>query len=108
MPNPPCTSGDGREAEFGWQRIATQTEIDHFHEIGELPLTETTALVMVYACPLHQLPGDLAARDHQSVCTAPGTADSDHATCDCNQARLVRSDLEARLAAVIAAIPTGE
>lgn len=101
-PNQPkCSSGDDRPAIYGWQRVATQAEVDHFHETGDLPLTETVALIPMYACEIHRLPDDIAWRTHQSGCTAPGAADSDHGICDCNQGPLARTDLESRLAAVV-------
>ena len=100
-----CTTGDNRDAVGSWQRLATQEEIDAFHASGDLPLTETTALVMVFGCEIHTLPVELAARNHRATCTAPGLPDSDHGTCDCDQGPLVKADLEKRLADVVAALP---
>lgn len=59
-----------------WQRWATPAEVDQYHNSGDLPLTETTALLPVYACADHKLsPIELMTAPHDMDCSAPPTCD---------------------------------
>ncbi|HEV2778810.1 MAG TPA: hypothetical protein VGX25_05360 [Actinophytocola sp.] len=59
------------EVHLGWQRWATPDEIAQLHAMGELPRSETEAIVLVYACTTHELDPDRAARIHDATCRAP-------------------------------------
>jgi hypothetical protein len=79
MPNPPCgTSGTVKygdcenEGVSGWQRWATQEEIDYFHSIHDLPAhIHDHVDVQVVVCDEHTLDPDLATHVHDAICHLP-------------------------------------
>lgn len=82
-----------------WQRQATQAEIDHFHQTGDLPPWETTAQMTIDACDEHALPPDLAAVPHLSDCLAPPK-------CNCRTGPAVLGRLQSAVAATEQALAT--
>ena len=67
--NEPCPN----DIVWGWQRWATQAEIDLYHSTGDLPIHENVCRIPVYSCEDHKMSLDRMAYTHDSTCGAPPT-----------------------------------
>ena len=55
---------------MSWQRWATPEEIEMYHESGDLPMSETTAKILVLGCDDHTVNNPQVT--HAATCAAPG------------------------------------
>lgn len=77
-----CSRSDCARSEglVMYQKYATPEQVVYLHSTGDLPPSETVALLPVLVCNEHYLPNDQLTRNHDASCVAPDNP------CNCSAA----------------------